>query len=76
MTKMPLERTPKSFRNSGVMPISRSQWTPTSKGLTDEKRKAQGKVVKMLLPGIRRAGDLVNERFWTRGVDDGILQVL
>ncbi len=36
------------------MPISRSQWTPTSK-VTDEKRKAQSKVVKMLLPGIRKA---------------------
>ena len=36
------------------MPISRSRWIPTSK-LTDEKREAQNKVVKMLLPGIRRA---------------------
>ena len=34
--------------------------------VTDEKREAQSKVVKMLLPGIRRAV-LVNGLFWTRG---------
>jgi hypothetical protein len=31
--------------------------------VTDEKREAQNKVVKMLLPG----SDLVNGLFWTRG---------
>ena len=35
--------------------------------MTDEKCKAQSKIVKILLPGTRRGSDLVNGLFWTRG---------
>lgn len=34
--------------------------------VSDEKRNPQTKVVKMLLPGIRRAVIQLNGRFWTR----------
>ena len=44
--------------------------------VTDEKREAQNKVVKMLLPGIQEGSDSVIGRFWIRGKIAGCPQVI